>query len=230
MKALQLMLMAIAVLAIAARSIERATAQAPNTFPQPDPQSAGGGMQVLDQINELAVGDAEMASDYAKDAADSARLRMGNFFGNKRNHELDAQIRQTSAQVRDAKDDATRAAATAELAKLMDQYFEADVRVREQELADIAARLGKLQAQLDRRREKKSEIIELQVKLAINEADGLGFYSQPKDDGMFNFRVPVPVTIPSAGAVWVPTPAEIPLEPPAPVSADGKPSATEIPQ
>ena len=38
-------------------------------------------------------------------------------------------------------------------------------------------------SQLDRRREKKSEIIDLQAKVAINEADGLGFYGQPKAIG-----------------------------------------------
>ena len=38
--------------------------------------------------------------------------------------------------------------------------------------------MQKLRAQLDRRREKKQEIIELQLKLAVNEADGLGFFGE----------------------------------------------------
>ena len=197
--------LAIAVLAIAVGSVERATAQTPNGFPPPPLPSANvRAMQEQKQFIDQAMQDAELATEGAKVATESVKLRMGNFFGDKRNHELDAQIRQAAAQVRDAKDDAARAAATADLTKLMDQYFEADIRVREQELADIQARLEKLRAQLDRRRQKKSEIIDLQVKVATNEADGLGFYSQPKEDGTFNFRVSTPTWVSPSGDVLTP--------------------------
>ncbi len=230
MKAFQVKFLAIAVLAIVVGSVERAAAQTPT----PDPQPADGqARREQAQLIEHAIQDAEMAMQGAKIAAESAtKFRTEFFFGDKRNHELDAKIRQASAQVRDAKDDATRAAATAELTKLMDQYFEADIRVREQELADIQARLQNLQTQLERRRQKKAEIIDLQIKVATNEADGLGFYSQPNDDRFnFNFRVPVPVMMSPSGDVLMPQPPTPPAPPTkVPASADAPPAGATIPQ
>ena len=49
---------------------------------------------------------------------------------------------------------------------------------REHELTQIEERLTKLRELLERRRKKKQEIIELQTKVALNEAEGLGFYEQ----------------------------------------------------
>ena len=57
---------------------------------------------------------------------------------------------------------------------LIDKYFEEDMLNRKQELAAIEARLAKLPAQLDRRREKKDDIVNLQYQVAVNEAEGLG--------------------------------------------------------
>jgi hypothetical protein len=216
MKAFPVQLMAFAVLALAVGSVVRAQAQAPTPTPLPESRSSDEELKREEFVFvERAMRDADMAKEAAKLATESVKFRMGHFFGDHHNHELDAKIRQASAQVRDAKDDAARAAATAELTKLMDQYFEADIRVREQELADIEARLGKLRAQLDRRRQKKSDILELQVKVAINEADGLGFYSQPKEDNTFEIRVPAPVMVSPSGDVLTPA---IPPFPPAPPS------------
>jgi hypothetical protein len=223
--------MAIAVLALAVASVGPAQAQTPKPNPLPESHSPDEELKREEVvIVERAMHDANMAKEAAKFAAESVKFRMGHFFGHNRNHELDGKIRQAAAQVRDATDDAARAAATADLIKLMDQYFEADIRVREQELADIAARLEKLRAQLDRRREKKSEIIDLQVKVAINEADGLGFYSQPKEDTMFDFRVPAPVMVSPSGDVLMPPPAAIPVPPQVPASADAPPAGTTIPR
>jgi hypothetical protein len=179
---------------------------------------------------ERAMRGAALAQEAAIRATESVKFRTEHFFGHNPNHELDAKIREAAAQVRDANDDSTRAAATADLTKLMDQYFEADIRVREQELADIESRLGKLRAQLDRRRQKKSEIIDLQVKVATNEANGLGFYSQPKEDTMFDFRVPAPVMVSPSGDVLMPPPALTPAPPPVPASVDAPPAGTTIPR
>ena len=54
---------------------------------------------------------------------------------------------------------------------------------RGQELAQIEERLTKLRELLDRRRTKKQEILELQAKVALNEADGLGFYDGERSGG-----------------------------------------------
>jgi len=53
---------------------------------------------------------------------------------------------------------------------------------RETELTKLDERLSKLRAQLDRRRKAKTDIIQLQVKVLVNEAEGLGFQSvQPNN-------------------------------------------------
>jgi hypothetical protein len=87
-------------------------------------------------------------------------------------------FRQAAAALRDAKDDAAKAAAQTQLTELLNNYFEEDMRRREEELAKIETRLKSLREQAARRREKKSEIVELQIKVLLNEAEGLGFFSE----------------------------------------------------
>ena len=102
-------------------------------------------------------------------------LNFGNRHGDK--------IREAADAVRDAKDDQARTQASAKLREALDAYFSEDMANREKELQGIQERLQKLQAQLERRRAKKDEIIELAMKNALNDADGLGFYSQPAGPG-----------------------------------------------
>ena len=151
-------------------------------------------------IIERAAQDAVKAAAAAQEIAKATEFHFVNVFDRAfKNHELDAKIRQASAQVRDANDEATRVAATTELTSLLDKYFEEDLKIRQKELEDIAARLDKLRAQLDRRRQRKQEIIDLQVKVAVNEADGLGFYSRPAGGGEFKFDVHTPVMVSPGG-------------------------------
>jgi hypothetical protein len=90
---------------------------------------------------------------------------------------LSESIRKAAAAVRDANgDDAKSDAAKKHLAELLDKSFESDMVQREKELRSIEARLLKQRELVNRRHEKKQEIIELQMKVALNEAAGLGFY------------------------------------------------------
>ena len=84
-------------------------------------------------------------------------------------------IRAAAAAVRDA-DRADRAEAQGRLTKLLEKYFDDDMARRKQELSLIEQRLSQLREQFDRRSTKKREIVELQAKVALNEAEGLGFY------------------------------------------------------
>jgi len=154
--------------------------------------------------------EAQLAEKMARDAAKQAAVAERAAFDAKKEVEFKFKhlfpggpgfsppgdkIREAAAQVRDAKDEAARAAAMTQLNSQLDQYFEEDMKARNKELEGIESRLEKLRAQLDRRRQKKSEIIDLQAKVAINEAEGLGFYGQPKADMTFNvLAAPVPVT------------------------------------
>jgi len=167
--------------------------------------------------------------DRARAELGKVRAKLGNAMfvaGFDGSPPLEVQIREAATKIRDAKDDAERGAATSELAALLDKYFEEDMTARAKELEDVQQRVARLQNQLERRRAKKQEIVDLQMKVALNDADGLGFYSAPKGD-VFTFgapqrvhelRVAAPTTA-AADAGW-PVPVTITLPPGAPVPTD----------
>lgn len=146
------------------------------------------------------------------------------------------QIQEAAERYRDAKDEAVKEKALQRLHDLASKYFEEDMEVRKKELAEIEARLDKLRSQLDRRRAKKDEIVDLQVKVAINEAEGLGFTSAPRESIKFDVRVaapaPVPLAAPKFDVVTIappadvfragPVPVEAPIPPPGPPSDDSQ--------
>jgi len=105
----------------------------------------------------------------------------------KQGQSLRDQIRNATRQLRQAKDGESRAEVIDHIELLLQQFFDRDMDRRQVELTKIENRLEKLRAQLARRREKKQEIVDLQLKVVLNEADGLGFYGQPRDP-TFNFR------------------------------------------
>jgi hypothetical protein len=86
-----------------------------------------------------------------------------------------SEIGQLIKQLREADEDAKKTEITKQLEAAVTKYFDEDLKGREDELAKLEERLQKLNAQLDRRRKAKGEIIELQMKVLINEAEGLGF-------------------------------------------------------
>jgi hypothetical protein len=109
------------------------------------------------------------------------------FFSTKSNPEFrqaERTLRQAAAALRDAKDDVAKADAKTQLTNLLNNYFEEDMRRREEELAKIEARLKDLREQAARRREKKSEIVDLQIKVLLNEVEGLGFFSEAASTGL----------------------------------------------
>jgi hypothetical protein len=72
-----------------------------------------------------------------------------------------------------------KAELTKQLEAAVAESFDEDMKVREGELSKLEERLNKLRAQLDRRRKAKGEIIQLEVKVLVNEAAGLGFSGVP---------------------------------------------------
>ena len=94
-----------------------------------------------------------------------------------------AVIRAAAVEYREAEGDDAKAAAQTKLAGLLNKYFDEDMVRREAEVTKIEQRLAKLRELLDRRRTKKQEILELQTKVVLNEADGLGFYESTTLDG-----------------------------------------------
>ena len=96
------------------------------------------------------------------------------------------QIREAAAALSAADDDDAREDAERELNELLNEYFEEDMKRREQELAEVEARVKKLRELLERRREKRDDIIRLQIEVLRNEADGLGFFSGEGPRGPWN--------------------------------------------
>jgi hypothetical protein len=92
-------------------------------------------------------------------------------------------IREAAAALSEAEDDDDRDEAQEKLSELLDEYFEADMNRREEELAAVEKRVKQLRALLERRREKKEDIINLQIDVLRNEADGLGFFSGDAGQG-----------------------------------------------
>lgn len=139
-------------------------------------------------------------------------------------HASDA-LRQAAKALRDAKDDAAKTAAQGELNKLLDSYFEDDMKTREAELARVEQRTKDLRTLLDRRRAKKSEIVELQTKVLLNEADGLGFFNESPAPVPFN---PLGVR-PVPSNAWNATPTNDLVPPlpniPQPASVPGRPAS-----
>lgn len=189
---------------VAASLMSIGTARAQDGTPKKDEKSqwnlsAEEAHQVAEDRKQ-AEADAWQAAEEARKAAEDATKQARDiqiqvatpiFAGFQGGNGMTAKIRKAAEELRDAKGDDAHEKANSKLRDLLDQYFEEDMTRRQKELESIEARLQKLHAQLDRRRAKKQEIIDLQVKMSENEADGLGFYSQP-EGGTFNVFAPQP--------------------------------------
>jgi hypothetical protein len=86
------------------------------------------------------------------------------------------EIRRAATALNEAEGGDARDEAKEKLTGLLDEYFEADMERREKELAEVEERVTKLRSTLQRRREKKRDIVDLQMEVLLNEADGLGFF------------------------------------------------------
>ena len=128
-------------------------------------------------------------------------------------------IRKAAEAVRDAKGDEAKSDAQKKLAELLSKCYDDDMVQREHELKQIEERLTRLRELLDRRRTKKQEIIDLQTKVALNEAEGLGFYDseRPAKAAAKGFFVAprVEAAVPAPAA---PPAIQSPSAPPAPAA------------
>ena len=76
--------------------------------------------------------------------------------------------------------DKDRPAAEAELRTALNDYFIADMQHRVTELDKIRARVAEMEASLQKRLDARETVVDLQFRLYLQEADGLGFF--PKGD------------------------------------------------
>jgi hypothetical protein len=98
-------------------------------------------------------------------------------------------IRVLTGELSEARDEKKKAEITKQLESVVGDMFDMDMKGRDAELSTLEARLKKLHEQLDRRRQARGEIIQLEVKVLMNEAAGLGFSSQGRP-GDFGLQLP----------------------------------------
>jgi len=142
-------------------------------------------------------------------------------------------IREAAAALVDA-GEYGRAGAERQLNELLDEYFEEDMNRREEELANVERRVKELRELLERRREKKDDIIRLQKEVLQNEANGLGFFSAEGPGGgqksdVFFWQTgpgaglpPAHPPVPAAATPYAPGAPAAPVVAPAPVPAPVK--------
>ena len=85
------------------------------------------------------------------------------------------EIRRVMDELRHTEDATKKTNLTKQLESAVTKCFDADLKSRETELSKIEERVKKLRTQLDRRRAARSDIIQLQLKVLANDAEGLGF-------------------------------------------------------
>lgn len=89
----------------------------------------------------------------------------------------DSGLRILAEKLRDAQDEDIKKQTETALRERLAKVFDTDMEQRDKELASMQARIDKLKEKLDNRRGKKAEILDLQFKVMVNEANGLGFYT-----------------------------------------------------
>ena len=91
------------------------------------------------------------------------------------NAELDRQIGALTSRFGESAEDADRQKAKAELAELLGKQFEVQQQIREEEVGQLEARVKKLRALIDKRKEARQTIIEKRLDQLLREAEGLGW-------------------------------------------------------
>ena len=75
-----------------------------------------------------------------------------------------------------AKSEEDQKKATSELRNALNEYFDVDMKARQQEIDTINAGLKKMEDGLQKRADAKDDIVDLQLQIIVNEAEGLGFF------------------------------------------------------
>jgi hypothetical protein len=111
-----------------------------------------------------------------------------------------------ASQYAEATDEAERQKIQAQLAELVGRQFEAQQQVREDEVAQLEARVKKLRDLIEKRKEARQSIVDQRLEQLLREAEGLGWSTAASGGPTV---VPF-LTVPSVGAA---TPATISAPP-----------------
>lgn len=98
---------------------------------------------------------------------------------------IEQQISVAVKTLRNIEDPAAKEKVAAELSQRMKKYFtlyfEEDMQQREEKFAPLEARVKKMRAYLEKRQAAKEKIIDLQIQVILNQADGLGLITTPDE-------------------------------------------------
>ena len=86
-------------------------------------------------------------------------------------------IRDSRQQLAAATIETEQRKAIHDLTTALGEYFDSDMQFRTDELKKIRDGLVNMQARFEKRTLAKDSIVELQLKMIVNEANGLGFFS-----------------------------------------------------
>src|SRR5262249_10912589 len=130
--------------------------------------------------------------------------------------------------VRNAKGDDEEAAARKKLTEAVGKGFDEDMAQRKKDLGQLEERVTKLREQLEGRKAKKPEIVDLQIKVLLNEADGLGFSSGSSASDAI-LKLNGPIYVPGVPGIVPPAPPQpaapaVPAKPRSPQKAKAKSS------
>jgi hypothetical protein len=120
----------------------------------------GGGSMDEMMIYGPGVDLAEMMGNVEEDPRSSAGRALYAAFQNHRQAKSTEDAAETEAALREALAD----------------YFDADMEVRRAELEEIRTGLEKLEQAVEKRAEARDEIIQVELQLILNQANGLGFF------------------------------------------------------
>lgn len=110
----------------------------------------------------------------------SGSVLLNRMRGNEKENPLEAamnQIRAAQSKLEAAKTDEEKTAAVKELNAALGTYFDRDMEQKQEDLLAVREDLKDMQSKLKTRSDSKPEIVALQLKLFVNEADGLGFFT-----------------------------------------------------
>ncbi|HEX3598527.1 MAG TPA: hypothetical protein VHU84_00210, partial [Lacipirellulaceae bacterium] len=146
--------------------------------------------KAIDQTKKTTV-QARQINDQARQIADKARQQAEHMRFTFGQAPLRTRVEPGAAEaihmaaeaVRDAKGDDEKSVAQKKLNEALSKYFDEDMVQREKELKQVEERVTKLHDLLERRRSSKQEIVDLEAKVALNQANGLGFYDGESPGG-----------------------------------------------
>ena len=111
------------------------------------------------------------------------------------NVEFDRQISALTSRYGEIDDDAERQKAKTELAEMLGKQFEVQQQIREEEVGQLEARVKKLRALIDKRKDARQSIIEKRLDQLLREAEGLGWSAGGEGPHQAIYR---PIALPGA--------------------------------